>query len=80
MLVHDVNGLYVEPGDKAQMIETVLDVLGEPEKYQHLGENAREQMVRDYSFEVCLPRLASYYFEGVDELGYQAVAQEAVAL
>jgi glycosyltransferase involved in cell wall biosynthesis len=57
---HGVNGLLVEPGAVDEMVELMLDVLAQPAKYAQLRGNARQSMVENYSFEVCLPKLAEF--------------------
>lgn len=58
---HGINGLLVEPYDLAAFTTQILDVLESPGKYQPLREAARNSMVQNYSFEVCLPKLADFY-------------------
>lgn len=61
LLVDGVNGLMVEPRDLDAMVELMLETLDHPEKFKHMREIARADMVEKYSFEVCLPKLAEYY-------------------
>ena len=61
VLQHDVNGLMVEPYEKGMILETMLETLDNPDKFKHLREIARDQMVENYSFDICLPKLAEYY-------------------
>lgn len=60
-LIHDVNGQMVASRNIEQMVDTMLDILGNPAKYQPMREQAREDMVNKFSFEVCLPKLAEFY-------------------
>jgi glycosyltransferase involved in cell wall biosynthesis len=58
---HNETGILVDPLNVEQMASEILDALAHPERYQGIREAARELMVSNYSFEVCLPKLASYY-------------------
>jgi glycosyltransferase involved in cell wall biosynthesis len=60
-ILHGGNGLLVEPYDLDAMVETMLDVLEAPERYHPLREAARQSMVENFSFDVCLPKLAEFY-------------------
>lgn len=62
-ITHGENGLLVPSNDMEVMVETILAVLDHPADYQPLRENARERMVREFSFEVCLPKLAEFYLD-----------------
>ncbi len=63
VLIHDVNGLFVEPNQIEQWVDTILQVLERPQYYNHLGENARQLMVENYSFDICLPKLANFLLD-----------------
>jgi len=62
-ITHGVNGLLVSPYDLDTMVDTILDVLDNQSGYQALRDNARERMVQEFSFEVCLPKLADFYLK-----------------
>lgn len=64
--VHDaitqgVTGLLVDPNDKDAIANLMLEVLSNGKSYNQLRDNARQSMVENYSFEVCLPKLAKFY-------------------
>jgi glycosyltransferase involved in cell wall biosynthesis len=59
-IVDNVNGVLVDPYDKAAMVEKILDVVASRERFKHLRENARQTIVDCFSFEVCLPKLADF--------------------
>lgn len=60
-ITHGVNGLMVPPYEIDAIVDTILDALDNQAGYQYLRENARERMVQEFSFEVCLPKLADFY-------------------
>jgi glycosyltransferase involved in cell wall biosynthesis len=60
-ITHEVNGLLLPPYDIETMVEQMLAVLDAPERYQPLRETARQSMVENFSFDVCLPKLAEFY-------------------
>ena len=62
-ITHEANGLLVPPSDLKAIVETILKVLDCPGDYQHLQDNARERMVQEFSFDVCLPKLAEFYLD-----------------
>lgn len=66
-LQHNVNGLMVEPYDIEMIVETILDVLSNPNDYTHMRQFAREKMIEEYSFDVCLPKLAEFYMGKTEE-------------
>lgn len=60
-VTHGENGLLVDPYDLPAFTRQILDVLESPAQYQSLREAARVQMVKHFSFQVCLPQLAEFY-------------------
>ncbi len=60
-ITHGVNGLLVPPYEIDAIVDTILDALDNQAGYQYLRDNARERMVQEFSFEVCLPKLAEFY-------------------
>ena len=59
-----INGFLMEAYDIDAMVEQTLAALDMPEAYTSLREAAREKMVQNFSFEVCLPKLAEFYLAG----------------
>jgi glycosyltransferase involved in cell wall biosynthesis len=59
-LVHDRNGQLVSHTDIDHMVEAMLEILANPDQYQTHREQAREDMIQNFSFEVCLPKLADF--------------------
>ena len=55
------NGLLVEAGDVNQFAEAALKLINDPEKRRRLGQNAREQAVKQYSWEHYTRRLEEIY-------------------
>ncbi len=56
-VTHGETGLLVDFFDPAALAAQVIDVLGNPAEYAHLGPAARAHVVRDYDFlTVCLPQ------------------------
>lgn len=60
-----VTGFLVEPYDVDAIVDQMLSILDQPAKYKLIRESARQLMVENYSFEVCLPKLAKFYLEEV---------------
>jgi glycosyltransferase involved in cell wall biosynthesis len=60
-LVHEQNGLLAQPYDIDEMVDKLCEALDDPGQFQPLRDAARETIVNDYSFQVCLPRLAEFY-------------------
>ena len=58
-------GVTVDPNDVDAMVDRMLHMLNNPDEYKHMRENARQLMVENYSFEVCLPKLADFYLSEV---------------
>ena len=55
------NGLLVKAGDVNMFAETVLRLIDDPEERDRLGQNAREQAVKEYSWEHYTRRLEEIY-------------------
>jgi glycosyltransferase involved in cell wall biosynthesis len=60
-IINGETGLLVEPYDVAGFTQKIAEVLDNPEAFQPLREAARQQMVEQFGFEVCLPKLAQFY-------------------
>ncbi len=80
VLQHNVNGLMVEPRDIDMMVETMLDVISNPSKHKHLGEVARDQMVENFSFDVCLPKLADFYMSTLNQSPVTPATKDLVSV
>jgi len=61
IVFHGETGLLVKPNDIDGFVDQMLDILDRPAAYRPICEAARELMVKNYSFEVCLPQLAEFY-------------------
>ena len=59
------NGVLVEPGDVNKFAEAILKLINDPKERGRLGQNAREQAVKQYSWEHYTRRLEEIYF-GLD--------------
>lgn len=57
------NGLLCDFFDDRAIAEQAIEVLREPQKFRHLGENAAAMVREKYSFEVAFPRIKAF-FEG----------------
>ena len=55
------NGLLVEAGDVNGFAEAMLSLINDPEERSRLGQNAREQAVKQYSWEQYTRRLEEIY-------------------
>jgi len=77
-ITHDVNGMLVPPYEIDAIVDTILDALDNQSRYQYLRENARERMVKEFSFDVCLPKLADFFLNpGLGESQVEIEAQQA---
>ncbi len=57
VMKHNKNGLLVDFFDKDSLAKTVISVLDDPKKFNKLGKNARETIVKKYDLlDVCLPK------------------------
>jgi glycosyltransferase involved in cell wall biosynthesis len=65
VIQHGYNGLLVEAGDVREFSEAILRLIDDPEERNRLGQNAREQAVRQYSWEEYTRKLEEIYFRVV---------------
>ncbi|MDX2085314.1 MAG: glycosyltransferase [Candidatus Melainabacteria bacterium] len=79
VLIHGMNGLMVPPYDVDTMVQTVLSALDHPQHYQPLREAARDTVVNQYSFEVCLPKLADFYLSALSPASRPSLQQSTLA-
>jgi len=75
IVFNGVTGLSTPPNDIDKMAETMLEVLSQPSEFAPLRDAARASMVKHYSFEVCLPKLADFYLETVSSSKAKAPAE-----
>jgi glycosyltransferase involved in cell wall biosynthesis len=61
LITHGANGLLTDFFDVDAMTSTAAAVLDRPEDYRHLGAAGIETIRREYSLDVCLPRLVDLY-------------------
>jgi glycosyltransferase involved in cell wall biosynthesis len=76
---HGETGLLVPPEDIDAMVAQVLDVLALPQTMQSYRQNARQLAVERYSFDSCLPKLASFYLEHAPHEPTPAMARSLTA-
>jgi len=50
------NGVLVPFGDPGAIASAVADVLADPDRYAHLGVNARRTAVENYDTRLCVPK------------------------
>lgn len=62
-ITHRENGLLVAPYDIPAFVTQILDTLESPQRYTGLRGAARQKVVAQFSFEVCLPQLAEFYLK-----------------
>jgi len=62
VILDGYNGLLVEPGDVAKFADAMLKLIDDPKERIRLGRNAREQAVKQYSWEHYTRRLEEIYF------------------
>jgi glycosyltransferase involved in cell wall biosynthesis len=65
VIQHGHNGLLVEAGDANQFAESTLKLINDSEERSRLGHSAREQAVKQYSWERYTRRLEEIYFSVV---------------
>jgi glycosyltransferase involved in cell wall biosynthesis len=58
---HGHNGLLVEPGDAQKFADATLRLIDDPKERNRLGQNAREQAVKQNSWEHYTKRLEEIY-------------------
>ncbi len=63
-LTHACDGILVEPGDRAALIEAITDLIGNRSKMDMLGQNARKKAVERYSPGKILGEIEGIY-EGI---------------
>jgi glycosyltransferase involved in cell wall biosynthesis len=61
IVINGQTGLSVHPYELDRLAKTMLEVLSQPSEFSPLREAARHSMVKNYSFEICLPKLAEFY-------------------
>ena len=59
VIVDDVTGVYVEPGDRRALREAIDGLLADPARAERLGRAAREYVVRECDVSVYADRLAA---------------------
>lgn len=62
-ITHNTSGVLIDSSAIDMMVEAMLDALNNPAKYGEMRNNARQNMVENYSFEVCLPKLAEFFLK-----------------
>jgi glycosyltransferase involved in cell wall biosynthesis len=66
VIQHGHNGLLVEPGNVNKFVEATLKLIDDPKERSRLGQNAREQAVKQYSWEHYTKKLEEIYFGVVE--------------
>ncbi len=56
-----VTGLLTDFFDVEAMADRICEVLDRPQDFRHLGRNGEELIRREYSLDVCLPRMLHLY-------------------
>ncbi len=59
---HGYNGILVDAGDAGTFAEATLNLINDPQERLRLGQNAREQAVKQFSWEHYTTRLEEIYF------------------
>ncbi|MGF1579511.1 MAG: glycosyltransferase [Gemmataceae bacterium] len=63
MITHEQNGLLVDFFDVDGFVEQANRVLDNPNDFRHLGEAGVEMIRKEYSLDVCLPKMLELYEE-----------------
>jgi glycosyltransferase involved in cell wall biosynthesis len=58
-----VTGFLVEPGNVAELRERLAELLGDPERAQWMGRNARDLVLERFSWQACAERCLAAYAE-----------------
>jgi glycosyltransferase involved in cell wall biosynthesis len=61
VIQHEKNGMLVDFFDTEKWAALADVILAKPESYRPLGIAGRETVLREYSYEVCLPKLVRLY-------------------
>jgi len=60
-ITDNVTGYLFQPNDIDAMVQSMLEVLANPNQSKQLRANARQKMIENFSFQVCLPKLAEFF-------------------
>lgn len=63
VVTHGQNGILVSPRDPEALADAILTLLGDRNLRRTIGQNARELMIRKYSWDVITPRIEKVYEE-----------------
>jgi glycosyltransferase involved in cell wall biosynthesis len=61
VVFHQETGYLVDPYDIKAFVAQIQAVLDAPDRNQPLRDHARQLMIEQYSYQVCLPKLAEFY-------------------
>jgi glycosyltransferase involved in cell wall biosynthesis len=63
LIIHEVHGLLVPPGDHLAMASAIRRLLGNTVLAEQLGANARRRVMEQYSRQAMLRRFEKFYLE-----------------
>ncbi len=61
LVTHDVNGVLVKPGDPNALADSINDLLFIKEKQSRLVEAAYDHLMKNWTWDVLLPKYVEYY-------------------
>jgi N,N'-diacetylbacillosaminyl-diphospho-undecaprenol alpha-1,3-N-acetylgalactosaminyltransferase len=70
LISNQESGLLFETGSACRLADALAELLRDENLRKSLGRNARDEVLRKYSFECVLPKLAELYAEAVDMSGH----------
>lgn len=63
LICNKVDGLLIDPGNVSALLESLLDLAGNPSLRISLADNARQKILMNFSNEVVIPQIEKVYLE-----------------
>ena len=61
IITHNVNGILVSPNEPEKLVTAINDILANKELRDKLVENAHDYIIRNFTWEVLLPKYIELY-------------------
>jgi len=69
IIIDGENGILVPPRNPEKLADAILTILNDRTLRQKIGQNARELILKKYSWEVVLDRIMETYYEALEDYG-----------